>query len=109
MLYQKILEQTRIQAVDVPQSVLRRIARGNSQAQRCISNRKSQVDEQDALIGFLSQRDSNIARDCRYARSAFGAGKNVQPPNSPRSRQSFLANRIFSPGQCLAYGVMLEG
>src|ERR1700722_487335 len=109
MLDQKILEQTRIQPVDIPQSVLRRVARGNSQAQRRISNGKSQVDEQNALIGFLGQCDSNIAGDCRYARSAFGAGKNVKSSNSPRTWQSFLANRVFNPGQSLAHSVVLEG
>src|ERR1700679_1477165 len=108
MLYQKILEQTRIQPVDIPQSVLCRVACGNSQAQRRISNGKSEVDEQNALVGFLGQRDSNIAGDCRYARSALGAGENVQSSNSPRSGQSFLAERSFNPGQSLTHSVVLE-
>ena len=91
MLDQEILKKTRIHPVDIPQRVLCRVTRGNSQAQCRVSDGKSEVDQQDSLIGFLGQCDGHIAGNRRNAGSSLGADKDEQ-----LSECSFLLPGVFS-------------
>ena len=109
MLDQKIVKRTRIQLVDTPKCVLCRVTRGNPQAQRRVSDGKSKVDEQDALVGSLRQGDGNIAGDRRNARSSLGPGKYVQPSSGILSTMSLLARGGCGPNQSLRHSALLEG
>ncbi len=109
MLDQEILKKTRIQPIDIPEGVLRRVTRRNPQAQCRVSNGKSEVDQQDPLVGFLGQSDGNIAGDRRNAGSSFGAGKDEQLSHSLLCWESFLTKGSSGPNQSLGHSALLEG
>src|ERR1039458_3928886 len=103
MLDQEILKKTRIQPVDIPDGILRRVARGNPQAQCRVPNGKSKVDEQGSLVEFPGQSDGTIAGARRNPGSAFRADKGEQPSQCLLCWKSFLTKGGCAPNQSLGY------
>jgi hypothetical protein len=99
MLNEETLQESRIQAVDIPERILRRETRCNPQTKRRVSYRQGEIDKQGLLVRSLRQSDSNIASDRRNTGSAFGAGKNQQLP--PFWEQSLFMERVCGPNQSL--------
>ena len=109
MFDQEILKKTRIQPVDIPEGILRRVTRGNPQAKCRVPNGKSEVDEQGSLVGILGQSDGNIAGDRRSPGPSFGADKDEQPSQSLLCWKSFLAKGGRNPNESLSHSAFLEG
>src|ERR1035437_8465735 len=108
MLGQQLEKKTSIQPVGILEGVVSRVFRSDPEAERGVSYRKTEIDQQGALVRFLGQSDRKIAGNSRDAGAALGAEKHELPAASPLCWASSRTEDGRGPDQSFRQSILVE-